>query len=504
MKNKKSSGKKNPAKTDSHTENNLLSLDEALSTLKTTRSTLYRWIAQGLIHGVKAGRQWRFEKQEIERFLTGQAPSLSLNLGSSINSAVQALETLNPSKAQQEYNTAVSAPDCADPLYALAGAIIWAGIELGASDIHIEPQSQQLRLRYRIDGVMSDPVELSTKLCAPLAEKFKSMFKGNVQEKNLPQDGRIQLKMNSQPVDLRVNVLPSLYGESIVIRIMPAHRASVSLEQIITQDNQCEQLKQALGSGYGQIIFTGPVSCGKTTLAYSCLNHLNRNGVKILTVEDPVEQPIDGIIQTQIHPSSGRTFANIIRSILRQDPDILHVSEIREEITAQICANAALAGHLVLSALHAKTAAAALKRLADLSLPPFVIADSVRLIVAQRLVRRLCPYCRAERPLTENDRLRITRILEAQGQQIIELPETIPHAVGCDKCKKLGYQGRQLITEMLRITPEIASALARNATAEELQAIAIGQGMSSLASEGMRCVTQGTTTIDDVYSVIEL
>lgn len=384
------------------------------------------------------------------------------------------------------------------PIIKLVNHILFQAVKRGASDIHIEPYEKEIEVRYRIDGVLYKVMEPPKRIQGALASRIKIMSNLNIAEKRVPQDGRIDIKVAGKSIDIRVSVLPVTFGERIVMRLLDKSRTFGKLEDFGFSDHDFRLIKESIVKPNGIIYITGPTGSGKTTTLYAILATLNTPDVNIITVEDPVEYQMSGIGQVQVKEKVGLTFAAALRSILRQDPDIIMIGETRDVETAQIAVQSALTGHLVLSTLHTNNAPASITRLLDMGVEPFLIASSVILIVAQRLVRKLCDDCRRVY-VPSKELLASIGLKQADAKGI-----TFYEAVGCDNCNKTGYRGRLAIFEMMRMTAEVAKLTMARSDTSVLRKQAIADGMLLLLDDGVRKIKQGLTTIDEVLSVATL
>ncbi len=381
------------------------------------------------------------------------------------------------------------------PIIRLANQIILNAIAKGASDIHIEPFEDNVYVRYRLDGVLHDVLTLPVRIKNAIITRFKIMANIDISERRLPQDGRIKLKTGKKEVDFRVSTLPSIFGEKIVLRILEKGSLQLDLSKLGFEEISLKFFLEALKKPYGMILVTGPTGSGKTTTLYSALLTLRKPEVNILTVEDPVEYTLHRITQVQVQEEIGRTFAYILRSFLRQDPDIILVGEIRDFETAEIAVKAALTGHLVLSTLHTNDAASTITRLINMGIEPFLIASSVVLIAAQRLVRKLCLKCKREHDISKETLLELGfPHQEIEGLKIYQ-------AVGCDECNGTGYKGRTALYEVMPIREEIRELILTGASAQEIKKKAISLGMLTLKQSGIRKVMEGITSIEEVLRV---
>ncbi len=377
--------------------------------------------------------------------------------------------------------------------------IVFAGATgLDASDIHIEPTKDSVRLRYRLDGVLQDMAVLPTSLLGPTINRIKMMAGLKLNIKEAAQDGRFSIRAGDTNYDIRVSALPTQYGESVVMRLLPQEGKFVSLDELGLSAEDKKMVNEVIREPNGLILNTGPTGSGKTTTLYAILNTINSPTTKIITVEDPVEYRLKGVTQTQINPEEGYDFANALRSIVRQDPDVILVGEIRDNDTANIAVNASLTGHLVLSTLHTNDAAGAIPRLAELGAKPNLFADALRLVIAQRLVRKVCPKCREAYIPSDEEIKKIKEILPNA-----EIPAQLYRTKGCDICNGTGYKGRIGIFEILKVTSEIKGRVAQNLSAQEIRELAIQQKMATLAQDGMKKVMDGITTLDELDRVIE-
>lgn len=382
------------------------------------------------------------------------------------------------------------------PIVRLVNSIFLQAIEQDASDIHIEPQEHLVRIRYRIDGMLREVMALPKKVQSAVVSRVKIMSEMDIAEKRIPQDGRIRLKIRTREIDLRVSSLPTVYGEKIVSRLLDKGSIkSYKLDQIGFGALNLQRFTNALKSSYGMILITGPTGSGKTTTLYTALNEINTIEKNIITVEDPVEYILDGITQTQVNVKTGMTFAAGLRSILRQDPDIVMVGEIRDGETAEIAVRAAITGHLVLSTLHTNDAAGAITRLVDMGIEPFLVASSVLTTVAQRLIRLVCPKCRQAYELAPDTP---ERAFIGVGS---DQPVTLYKGAGCDSCGNSGYKGRLAIHEVIPVTTGLRPLIIKNAPADEIKEKALAEGMISLKMDGIQKALEGLTTIEEVMRV---
>jgi len=379
-----------------------------------------------------------------------------------------------------------------NPVKKLLNLVLLQAIRDRASDIHFEPFEDEFKMRYRIDGVLYEMVPPPRHIAVAIASRIKVMANLDIAERRLPQDGRIELMVGGNPVDLRVSVLPTMFGESVVMRVLDRSNISLDLNQLGMRDDDLAVFDQLIHKPNGIIINTGPTGCGKTTTLYSALKALNRVETKILTVEDPVEYDIDGLIQCQVNPDIGMTFAKALRSFLRQDPDIILVGEIRDLETAQIAVQASLTGHLVFTTVHTNDAPSTIARLVDLGLEPFLVTATLEAVVAQRLVRRVCANCRDEFHPTEEMLMELDLTPEdVKGR-------TFMYGRGCDYCNNTGYRGRLGIFEIMVMNDELRDLVMQRASSAVLRAAARKGGMRSLRESGLLAIYEGQTTIEEV------
>ena len=380
------------------------------------------------------------------------------------------------------------------PVVRMVDLILSEGILSRASDIHIEPEEGGVAVRYRIDGVLRQIMKIPRAAGLPLISRLKIIASLDIANRLRPQDGRARVVVNSVAIDLRVSTLPVSQGEKVVIRILDSSRTVLSLDALGFSDEEAASIEQLLEFRDGIILVTGPTGSGKTTTLYSAIRHIQSEGVNIVTVEDPVEYRLPGIVQVQVHEKAGLTFAAALRSILRQDPDVVLVGEIRDLETAEIAVQASLTGHLVLSTLHTNDAANAVTRLADIGVQGFKIGSSLRGVVAQRLMRTLCTACREERS-------------EAPARKLQEwIPDgsSLRRAVGCPECAMTGYRGRFSIVEVLKVTPRIERLITSGATADKIADAASAEGMRSMWHSGLAHVIDGESTIEELLRVVDM
>jgi type IV pilus assembly protein PilB len=421
-----------------------------------------------------------------------------------------ALDRYVRGESVDDMGSALHAPDTGDedlsdvkevvedaPLVRFVNALIQQAIKDRASDIHIEPQERELRVRYRVDGVLHEVTHQSKKIVAGVVSRLKIMADLDIAERRLPQDGRISLKGGGKEIDLRVSTLPTVHGEKVVMRILDKTSVMLKLSDLGFLEHNYERYERTFTKPYGMILVTGPTGSGKSTTLYATLNQISRPEINIITTEDPVEYQLPGINQVQINNKAGLTFPTALRSILRQDPDVVLVGEMRDHETAQIGMEAALTGHLVLSTLHTNDAPSAVTRLSEMGIDPFLVASAVDCVLAQRLARKLCGKCKEAFQPTLGE-------LEAAGLQLDDdaASPTIYRAVGCTACANTGYRGRIAVHEVMLISEEIERHIVERASTDDIAKLARSQGMRSLREDGLAKVVLGQTTLEEIARVV--
>ena len=380
------------------------------------------------------------------------------------------------------------------PVKSFVNTVLLHAIKEGASDIHFEPFEDEFIIRYRVDNMLYQKASPPNSFGIGITTRIKVMSNLNISERRVPQDGRIKLRIMGNSIEFRVSCLPTKFGESVVLRIFNKEVASVGIEDLGFHGYELKLMMKALSMPNGIILVTGPTGSGKTSTLYSVLNHKNTLDVKIITTEDPVENDIDGIMQIPINPNAGTTFASSLRAILRQDPDIILVGEIRDEETAVIAVQAALTGHMVLSTLHTNDSPSAITRLVDMGIQPFMISATVRAVVSQRLIRRICTDCKEEQvpdsPLLKELNLTMDDIKD----------QKFYHGKGCDNCRNTGYKGRMAIFEVMGMTDEISRLIIGAASVAEIRVSAQENGMNTLRDSGLRAAYDGLTTLEQIVS----
>jgi type II secretory ATPase GspE/PulE/Tfp pilus assembly ATPase PilB-like protein len=378
------------------------------------------------------------------------------------------------------------------PVVKLVNLLVLEALDARASDVHLEAYAHGLRVRYRIDGVLQEAPSPPAHLSAAIISRLKIMAELDIAERRLPQDGRIRLNLLDRQVDVRVATLPTLLGESVVLRLLDKERGRIALTDLGMAPDTLAQFSQAIARPHGIVLATGPTGSGKTTTLYAAVDLIRTGREKILTVEDPVEYQLTGVPQVAVNDRIGVTFATALRALLRQDPDVMLVGEIRDSETAEIATQAALTGHLVLSTLHTNDAPSALTRLLELRVAPYLVASTVEAVLAQRLVRKICDACKREAPIQDGE----AEVLSANGFHA----ERLWRGAGCRECRGTGYRGRLGIYELLIVTDDVRAELQRGGGASALRAVVAGR-MRTIRQDGVRLVTEGLTTLDEVLRV---
>jgi type IV pilus assembly protein PilB len=392
----------------------------------------------------------------------------------------------------------------------VAEQIVNVAIEIGSSDIHIEPSEYTVRVRLRVDGILRQIVEYPPSIHSALVSRLKIMGNLKIDESRIPQDGRVQITTpEGRELDLRLSTLPTVHGEKIVMRLQDRSRKIPKLEELGIEPHNLKILKRAIAAPNGVLLTTGPTGSGKTTTLYSCLHILNTLEVNIMTIEDPVEIQMDGLNQSQVHPAIDYTFAYGLRTALRQDPDIIMVGEIRDRETIEVAVEAALTGHLVLSTIHTNSAVATITRLLDMDVPAFLITATVNAIIAQRLVRKVCDKCKKEDELKPEIEKKLRKAIETMnptqrkrlGLESDTAPLKIYHGEGCDECGDTGYKGRVGLYEILEMSNALKDLILKSASPIEVENQSIAEGMKTLEHDGVEKILNGITTMEEVYAV---
>jgi len=376
----------------------------------------------------------------------------------------------------------------------VVNVVLVQAVQEGASDIHIEPFEKEMRVRYRIDGILEERTSPAKSMHAAIVSRIKIMSKLDIAERRRPQDGRFRIKLKGRDVDFRVSVLPTAHGEKVVLRILDKSASSKKLEELGFDDEALVKFRQAIHAPFGMVLVTGPTGSGKTTTLYAALTEINKPEINIITVEDPIEYQIMGINQVQVNPDIGLTFAAGLRSILRQDPNVVLVGEIRDQETADIAIKAALTGHLVFSTLHTNNAPGAITRLDDMGVEPFLISSSLLMVLAQRLVRRACIGCKKEIEIDAATLQRCQYKPRSGGGE----PLRFCHGAGCHRCGGTGYKGRMSVIELLQMNDDLRALVVKRASATDIKKVAVEHGMQTLRMNALHKAAEGLTTLEEV------
>jgi len=430
----------------------------------------------------------------IERILDKQFPQLGDVLSQIEDSEVEIEEEEEDTPIDQLLHATEEAP-----IVKLANGLIFEAVRMGASDIHIEPFEKKVLVRYRVDGVLKIYHQLPINIKDSLVARYKILSSLDIAEKRKPQDGRIRIKIDRKKIDLRVSTVPTVYGEKVVMRIQEAEKyLKVKLEDLGFEPDDLEKFRGAIWKPWGMILVTGPTGSGKTTTLYSALMERNEPDVNIMTAEDPVEVSIPGINQVQVNERIGLTFSSVLRAFLRQDPDIILVGEIRDQETGDIAIRASLTGHLVFSTLHTNDAPTTVTRLTDMGIEPFLVGSSLVLVVAQRLIRRLCPECKVPHDVPKEALVRMG-ILKSPEEDVVIYKA---NEKGCPTCNNTGYKGRMAVHEIMEIDEDLRKLIIKGGTADDIRDLALQKGMRTLYQSGMLKVKKGITSIEEVNRVL--
>ena len=407
--------------------------------------------------------------------------------------AIEAQIEENIRAAERETETGEGAADVVlvAPVIKLMDLLITYAVKQDATDLHIEPDEKLIRTRYRIDGILHQGPSLPKKLSSPITVRIKIMSGMNISESRVPQDGRIKFSLNDKIIDIRVSSFPTTFGETVAMRLLDKEKLVRGLESLGFSESNLDIFKNAIKKPHGIILATGPTGSGKTTTLYSTLTYLNSLERKIITLEDPVEYELQIIRQSQVNPKAGLTFAVGLRSILRQDPDVIFIGEVRDSETAEMAVRAALTGHLVFSTLHTNDAVGAIPRLLDMAVEPFLLASSLTAVIAQRLVRIICKRCKEE---TTPDPALVRRL----GGEEVTRDIKFYHGKGCTNCRGTGYRGRVAVIELLTISPEISELIMKRTDSNVIKGMAIKEGFKTLKEDGIEKIAQGITTVEEI------
>jgi excisionase family DNA binding protein len=481
----------------------VLDLKAAADFLKVSKPTFYRWLAQGKIKGSKAGTQWRFYRSDLESFMQSAEPSA---LQVDADSLRQAVDAAREAKGLPRIDWSWPGPlgigaDSEAPeertLVRVVEMLMTDAIEARASDIHMDVERDRVWVRYRVDGVLSEVMSLPKEAGRPIVSRLKLLADCEVGERRVPQHGRIRISYQGREYDLRTATFPAVFGESIVLRILDQSSVLIGLEKLGFPAATREAFERVLRVPQGLVIVTGPAGSGRTTTLYSALNLLKDPEKKIVTIEDPVEYQLGGVMQMHVNRKAGMPFDIGMRYLVRGDPDIILVGELRDQGTAEACMAAALTGHLVLTAMLPPTAPEVITRLLDMGLEPFMVGASVKAVLAQRLVRRVCPNCTGEyRPNPET-------LKRLERQAGMDLSHAVFHrGSGCAECRGFGYKRRTALFELMEVDEVMREMIVGRASAAEIRQRAVQAGMITLLRDGIEKATQGVTTIDEVLRVL--
>ena len=496
------------AQTDS-----LLDTEEAMAYLKTTRPTFSRWLKTGKLKGMKMGRQWRFRREELERFLAGGSQKIEAvaNTAPVIGELAERLKSLGvapwPPADRDEERISL-----------IVEGIVILGAKLRASDIHITPHPNEngasgskIALRYRIDGCLQPMLTIDGRLLNSLSDGFKRLANCDVNERLLPQDGRSLMKLSGSflgtgkegeiSLDLRINFLPAAMGEAITIRILDTGMCLPKLQNMGFDPADVSRISEALKKPSGLIVFSGPSGSGKTTGIYACMQELeNDKGIKVISVENPVEYILPSVTQVPVSQAQGGTVKYYLRAIMRSDPDVVVLTELRYKDEWDMLQTIALTGHLAICSLHTNSCIGSIKRLFDIGAEKCFLSDTLKLLVSQRLLRCLCPECSVKASPSKEELKKAATIAGMGGIEFSSLPEEYRKAVGCPKCAMTGYKGRTAIGETMEITPDIVDAFQKGKDYDEIQRLAIESGMTTLAADAIRRFARGQTSLQEALS----
>jgi len=487
---------KSPRKSEGAREErgDVLDLKAAADFLKVSKPTFYRWLAQGKIKGFKAGTQWRFYRHDLESFLHAEEPSALQVDSDALRAAV--------TKARKSRGLKpVEWPEDETPeestVIGTVHTLINDAIDARASDIHLDNNADEMLVRYRVDGVLSEAMSLPRHAAKPLVSRLKIMGDMNISERRLPQNGRIAIEYQGREYDIRVTTVPAIFGESAICRILDQNIALITLDKLGFSKPMQQAFEKILRTPNGLIVVTGPSGSGRTTTLYSSLNLINSPEKKLCTIEDPVEYRLRNVMQVHVNRKAGLTFPAALRTFMRSDPDVILVGELRDMETIQTCVSAAMTGHLVLTATLLATAPAAVTRLIEVGLEPFLAGASLAAVLAQRLVRRVCSQCAEEYEPSPA----LLRRLSAQTDLDIA-HATFRRGKGCKECRGYGYRGRTGLFELMEIDDRLRELIARPTTTDQLRTAAIDTGMTTMLKDGVEKAMQGVTTVEEVMRVL--
>lgn len=481
------------------TDENILSMNDAARLLKTTRQTLYSWLRAGNLRGLKIGRQWRFEKAEIERFLKGQEPRIDLRAD------ITPLLGKLTERADKLGAGPISLPEETE-IQRVIAQIVRLAMVLGASHIHVHPNQYEngvtcAAVRYRIDGVLRQATDIDIRLLPPILEQWKILASLDPKETRRQQERSMKVKYGKTTAELQCQFSSSALGETLTVSNLLSN-GGFALNRLGLAESDELKLRRAIEAPSGLVVFASPSASGRTTTVYACLKHLAAPERKIVTIEDRVERILPWVVQLTLHVNVATSFPFALRHFQRSDAEVVMIDYMPDKETIESAQFSALSGRLVLAGLYAADAATALRRMVEMGSAPADIAEASRLIVSQRLVRVLCEKCAQPDELSPQEREQVERTLRAGGVNPENLPMTFRKPVGCEHCWALGFRGRTAIAEVLDMTPDIAQALKRSAGADELRALAVANGMTTLAADGLRRAAKGETSLDEVRRVV--
>jgi len=496
--------KKAKREADSRAQEQMLTLDQAAAALGVSRSTLYRWQNEGRVRGFKVGRQWRFRRSDLDKFGQMTHPSAAAVNVAELRKLIgktgvptKDITALTVEPPLQDY-PATEEEQAIDSLFR---AILASGAKADATDIHIDAEREATVVRQRIDGVLHEALRLPKSAHDALAACIKAHAGIPLDQRSLPQDGRFTIHAGGEEYDVRTATIPAVYGESVVLRLLVQAARLVQLDQLGMHPDDLQRYQRALVRPCGMITVTGPTGCGKTTVLYAGLRQIARPDVKVHTVEDPVEYAFPHVTQVAVNRKAGLTFETAQRALMRHDPDVMMIGQIGTLESAELCLQAAITGHLVMTTLHATTAAGAITRLLDMGIEPFMLAQALVYVSAQRLARKVCPECAQPdkpdfdllSPLAERGR--------AGGYRLPENPKFMRGA-GCDHCRQTGYWGRTGLFETMEVNREIQRLIAARADTKEIEEAAVRAGMTTLAADGLRKAADGITSVAEVARLL--
>ncbi len=479
---------------DSAKPGELLDIDQAIAALKTTRPTFYRWLRQGKLKGMKAGRQWRFYRQDLDLFMAGEAPRTAESPDMS-DLISQIVKHVGGAETGERHGKDV---------VAALNLILLSAVRTRGTEVHITPiikpgsQDPVVLLSFRIDGLLQTVAEFDGRMRKPLIERIKWMANCDLNETRAPQCNRVEIKIDQKVMDIIVATMPTSLGETMTLRFLSKESVTFELSQLGFSDSDRERIERLLQLPWGLIAVTGPSGSGKTTVLYSLVGRLAGCEKKVISLENPVEYQLPWVVQVVASKEAGLPMPAAIRAAMRAAPNVIVVSELREAESLFLLQDAALSGHLALVQMHTDDAANALQRMIDMGTDPFVVSESTKMVIGVRLVRRLCPDCSVERRPTEQQLADAATAALNGGLVWARLPQKFRAPIGCAKCSKLGFRGRMQIGEVLEVTPEIRAGLRRGGGADQIRRAAVKQGMTTFLADGIRRAAQGETALEEV------